>query len=504
MKNVLELLEKTERKYSECIAVEDEDVRLKWCEIKKFSQRVGSFLCSNCDAKKPVAILAEKNVFTLVAMLGTVYAGCFYTIINPAFPIQRIQDILEILKPDALIIQGEEYKSTITKTGYVGKIYDLNNMIKREIDLDVLKVRREKSNENDLLYGIFTSGSTGKPKGVVVSHRAVIDFINNFVDTFDISSEDCIGNQAPFDFDVSVKDIYVSLATGARLVLIPKKFFSLPSQLLDYICEREVTVLIWAASALGMIAALRGLEYKVPDKIRKIFFSGEVMPINHLKKWQAALPYTEFVNLYGPTEITCNCTYYPIKRIFNAGEKIPIGKAFPGREVFIVDENEKIITSSNVKGEICVAGESLAAGYYNNPEETEKHFRMLDFNGTKSRCYFTGDLGFYDDKGELYFCGRKDFQIKHMGHRIELEEIESAIQQIEEVQGCCCIINEKKNKLTAFYLGTAKSEDIKRYLKEKLPTYMIPNSILETDKIPLNKNGKIDRTYFRHKLEVGA
>lgn len=178
----------------------------------------------------------------------------------------------------------------------------------------------------------------------------------------------------PFDFDVSVKDIYTSLATGAELVIIPRHLFSTPSLLLDYICYRKVTVLIWAASALGLLAVLKGLEYKVPTEIKKIFFSGEVMPVKLLRIWQCALPGTEFVNLYGPTEITCNCTYYPVERVYEDGEKLPIGMPFEGRKVFLLDENMQIVTEPEKKGEICVAGESLALGYYRNREETDKQF----------------------------------------------------------------------------------------------------------------------------------
>ena len=502
MKNVLEFLEETERKYPERIAVEDETICFKWCELKTFAQRIGSFFCKVCDAQKPVAIVAEKSTFTLAAMLGVVYAGCFYVIVDPSLPVGRVKDIFEVLEPEAVLIQKEENRDIVEKTGYEGNVFILNQILSTEICNSDLDERRTDSRETDLLYGIFTSGSTGKPKGVVVSHKAVIDFIISFAYTFEISLNDSIGNQAPFDFDVSVKDIYSSLATGARLVLIPKTLFSLPPLLLDYICERKVTVLIWAASALGMVAALKGLEYKIPDRVRKIFFSGEVLPVKLLRRWQTALPYTEFVNLYGPTEITCNCTYYPIKRIFHEEEKIPIGKPFPGRSVFLVDEYGNKITLSGEKGEICVSGESLAAGYYHNETETDKRFRICTFDGVKSRCYFTGDLGYYGADGMLYFAGRKDFQIKHMGHRIELEEIESVIQQVEDVQKCCCLVDERKNKLTAFYLGDADKKDIRKYLKEKLPPYMIPHTVLKTDKMPLNKNGKIDRNYLQNKLET--
>lgn len=340
------------------------------------------------------------------------------------------------------------------------------------------------------------------PKGIVVSHKSVINFITHFIHTFQFAETDVIGNQAPFDFDVSVKDIYTCLMTGATLVIIPTKLFSVPPVLLDYLCNKHVNTLIWAVSALTLISALHGLKYRIPIEVKRVMFSGEVMPVKQLRQWQLALPEAEFVNLYGPSEITCNCTYYRVKRIFEDDEILPLGKAFDGRRVFLIDNEEKEISTAEKNGEICVSGESLAEEYYHNPEETRKKFRWMETAGGMVRYYCTGDLGYYSAAGELYFSGRKDFQIKHMGHRIELEEIEHALNQLDGVENSCCVMNTKKNRLVGFYFGTAESKEIKNGLKKKLPQYMIPHTIVRVAHMPLNKNGKIDRNYFGKRQEV--
>ena len=192
-----------------------------------------------------------------------------------------------------------------------------------------------------------------------------------------------IGNQAPFDFDVSVKDIYSSIMTGAQLVLIPKEYFSTPPRLLDYLCDKKVTNLTWAVSALTLVSALKGLNYRVPESVKRVMFSGEAMPAKQLRIWQEKLPDAKFVNLYGPTEITCNCTYFPIERQYEDSEKIPAGKAFPGRRVILVDEEGKQVTEPGVQGEICSAGESLANGYYKEPEQTAEKFVLYPVDGTE-------------------------------------------------------------------------------------------------------------------------
>ena len=405
--NVLEFLEETERKYPTRTAVDDGTVCLSWRELKDLSQRMGTLFCEICDQGEPVVILAEKSARILAAMFGVVYAGCFYVMVDPSQPAARIREILKILEPQ-LVVLNDENEELLDEAGYTKRKYILQKSIGKKVDIERLQQIRRQSRGTDLLYGIFTSGSTGTPKGIIVSHQAVIDFISHFVEVLGFHDKDRIGNQAPFDFDVSVKDIYTSILTGAALVLIPKELFSLPSKLLDYLCEKEVTVLIWAVSALSMVTALKGLDYRVPGSVRTICFSGEVMPVRQLRMWQEALPDTAFVNLYGPTEITCNCTYYPVKRIFADGEKIPIGRGFPGRMVFLLDDQDKVINAPGKIGEICVAGESLSEGYYRNPEETKKRFRMINFSGQKEkRCYCTGDLGYYDEEGLLYFSGRK-------------------------------------------------------------------------------------------------
>lgn len=500
MNNILEYLELTEQKYPSHTAVDDGNFVFTWKELGELSRRIGTAFARKIQPGKPIVIFEEKSSVTLAAMLGAVYAGCFYVALNPEQPPQRIQEILRVLEPE-LIVVGTRTKEILSQTDYNGLVVFLKDAMQEDVNEETLREIRTNSRDTDILYGMFTSGSTGTPKGIVVSHRAAIDFITHFTQIFGITVQDRIGNQAPFDFDVSIKDIYSSIFTGAALMILPKEMFSTPTVLLEYLSEKKVTTLIWAVSALCMVSALKGLSCEVPLEINKVLFSGEVMPVKQLRMWQAVLPHAEFVNLYGPTEITCNCTYHRVEEMMMDGEKIPIGKAFPGRKVFLIDETGKEIHMPGVSGEICVTGESLSEGYYHNPEETGKRFMVYPAHSDSAvRCYKTGDLGYYGEKGELYFSGRKDFQIKHMGHRIELEEIERAMEQVSGLDRGLCLMDEKRNRLVAFYLGDISPEQIRKQMKSKLPVYMIPHKLIQTTSMPLNKNGKTDRSYFRKKL----
>ena len=277
-------------------------------------------------------------------------------------------------------------------------------------------------------------------------------------------------------------------------MIIPKAYFRFPNNVVDMLEDNGVTTLIWAVSALCLLNRLHGLKYKVPSAINKIMFSGEMMPIKQLNQWRAHYPNAMFVNLYGPTEITCNCTYYILDREFTEEEKLPMGVAFPNERVFLLDDENKEVTASGISGEVCVAGTALALGYYNNPEMTAKAFTINPLNPHyPEMIYHTGDLAYYGEDGEMYFAGRKDFQIKHMGHRIELEEVESAMAKIEGIERVCCVFDEVKSKLYGFYIGDMDKKELHKRMSEKLPAFMIPNALRKVDEMPLTKNGKIDR-----------
>ena len=493
IRNILDYLEQSARHYPDKIAFADEMSTCTYKELWETARSVGTKLANYVPPRSPVPVFMEKRVETIYAFLGAVYAGCFYVLLDPKLPLERLKQILQTLQSEVLVLHPD-YEKQFKALEYERNVVNILEALQEEEDAVLLETIREQRLDIDPLYAIFTSGSTGIPKGVLVSHRSVIDFMEEFVDIFGITDKDVIGNQAPFDFDVSVKDIYSTLKTGATMQIIPKKLFSFPTKLLDYLDEREITTLIWAVSALCIVTTLKGLEYKVPQKVNKIIFSGEVMPIKHLNEWKKYLPDAFYANVYGPTEITCNCTYYIVDREFQPGESLPIGQPFPNEKVFLLDEENQLVREAGKKGEICVSGTALSLGYYRNPEQTEKVFVQNPLNEKYlERIYRTGDMAYYGHDGYLYFASRKDFQIKHMGHRIELGEIELAMELAEGIRRACCTYDESENKIVAFYEGEAEKRQIVRALGKKLPAYMIPNVWVKLDRLPITKNGKIDR-----------
>jgi len=513
LKNVLQYLEKTVLSDGAVNGIQDAREELSYDVLLWEAQNTGTVLlryyypdteapCAGAPhepLRRPVPILMDKGVAALAAFMGIVYAGCFYVLLNPDLPDERLKKILTVLSPDVLITDLAYFDRAAALAGgaRLMRIEEMRAYERSVRDERLLAEVREKMIDTDPLYANFTSGSTGIPKGVLVSHRSVVDFIDQYTTIFEITKDDVIANQAPFDFDVSVKDIYSAFRTGARLVVIEKGLFSKPAELLDFLCGSGATVMTWAVSALCLITAFHGLDYKVPTTVKKVLFSGEVMPEKHLKEWMDHLPETMFVNLYGPTEITCNCTYHIIDRGRSYENGIPIGKAFPNERVFLLDGNDRIIlpgSQNRAAGEICVAGTALALGYYHDPKETEKAFVRNPANPMyEERIYRTGDLAYYDENQDLVFAGRKDFQIKHMGHRIELEEIERAIMSMDGIERSCCVFDVGKNRLTGFYIGACTSKELHERLTVRLPAFMVPGVLRPLKEMPVTKNGKIDR-----------
>ena len=498
--NVLEFVERSAQESATKIAVKDAETAYSYEQLLINSKTIGSALLQTGLCRKPIPVLMEKSCKTLAAFFGIVYSGNFYVLLNPALPASRLRQIKDVLGAHTVITDEAHTAIAAQICDEADAVLDIEALLAQTPDESGLARVRAGAVDTDPLYINFTSGSTGVPKGVIINHRSVIDFITVFTATFGMSENDIFANQAPFDFDVSVKDIYSAMSLGATLVLVPRALFSKPTDLLDYVCENNVTVMVWAVSALCLITTFHALDYKAPTSVGKILFSGEVMPAKHLKQWMAALPETEFVNLYGPTEITCNCTYHVVDRNEEI-DVLPIGKAFANERVFLLDENNALVTDSDKTGEICVSGTALSPGYYNNPEQTAKAFVQNPLNPYYPEIiYRTGDLGRYDEQGNLFFSGRKDFQIKHMGHRIELEEIERAIHGVDGIRRCCCIFDERKSKLYGFYIGTYDRRELFQILKDKLPEFMIPGALRKVEDMPLTKNGKIDRKALRESV----
>lgn len=503
-RNVLDYLEWSAERNPHKTAFADEDLSVSYEEVVSNAKRFASGLKSvvgEC-VRRPVVVLVDRDVKSVICFFGVVYSGNFYVPINDQdIPLERIHNMIERVNPVAIVCH-EKSKQCGLEIGTDVPLLEYEELIRGEAQEDYLAYVREQSLDTDPLYAMFTSGSTGGPKGVVVAHHSVIDLVDVFKEEFGFDETCVFGNQAPFDFDVSVKDIYSTIKNAATMQIVPKRLFMLPLKLVEYLNEKKINTAIWAASALVIVANFKTFEKVLPEHLRCVMFSGEVMPNKVLNYWRKHLPDVQYVNLYGPTEITCNCTFYKVDRPFDDNEVLPIGRKFANTGILLLDSERRHEVGEGETGELCVCGSSLALGYYNDPERTAEVFIQNPMNSSyPERIYCTGDLARYDANGDLLFVSRRDFQIKHMGHRIELSEVENAVNVMPFIEYAVCLYDEAHGKIVLFYQAPRDyKKEIIEGLGKTLPKYMWPNVFRQYEKLPMNKNAKVDRVKLKEAL----
>ena len=499
--SVLEWLEESAVRYADKTALVDEWESYTYKEYHDKAVGIAdAIIATGLGNKKPVVVYLNKSIKVLASFMGIAYTGNFYSPIDIDMPAQRVNRILEVLEPE-VVITTAELKEEFAKFDYKGSylIYEDISPIAKS---DAVEEATAKIIDTDLLYVLFTSGSTGMPKGVCITHRGVIDYTDWVTETFEITSEDSFGNQAPFYFDNSILDIYSAMKTGATVYIIPKLLFPQPVRLLEYLKENKINTIFWVPSALMVVSKLKAFRnVDLTDTLKRVLFCGEVMPNKQLNIWRKFLPDALYANLYGPTEITDACTYYIVDREFADDESLPIGIPMKNTEIMVLDDENRLVTEPGVVGELCVRGTGVATGYYKNPERTAQAFVQNPLNDAyEEKIYRTGDLVEYNEYHELIYLSRKDFQIKHMGHRIELGEIETAVSSLPDVTMNCCLYDEKHSKIVLFLDKNMTKDEVNSALTNMVPEYMLPGKVIFMEVMPLNANGKIDRVALKEFL----
>lgn len=496
-RNVLEYLESTVKRKPEKTAYANDETSLTFQEVYDRARAVGTYLSLEGIYKEPVIVFMKKQPDSIAAFYGIIYGGNYYVPLDEEMPRERISLILRKLNPRAVICDRTTKK--LVSSLIQEKIILYEEAIKTTPLEQLLTCIRKRAIDTDPVYIVFTSGSTGVPKGVIACHRSVIDYIENLSEILQINEATVFGNQTPLYVDACLKELYPTIKFGATTFLIPKSLFRFPVKLVEFLNRYKINTICWVVSALTMISSFGTLDKIIPEFLHTIAFGSEVFPIKQFNLWRKALPEARFFNLYGPTEATGMSCYYYVDRDFALDEVMPIGGPFHNTEILLLNENNEI-PELGAQGEICIRGTALTLGYYYDFERTNEVFTQNPLNHSYPELiYRTGDLGKYNDRGELMFISRKDNQIKHMGHRIELGEIENAVNSLEKIISACCLFDKEKKKIILYYTGSLDTVEIIKDLKEKLPRYMLPNKVEVLEDMPLTSNGKIDRILLREK-----
>ncbi len=500
------------------IAVKDGKEQYTYQETELLANRLAHCLLSlGVTRQDCVVFCMDRSVNCLIAMLGILKADAIYVPIDQKSPVERLKKIIADCKPSAMICD----RSTISKFGNGSGFPEINMPI---ISLnnndqhakppntyfmdDVCKFEADqpqyKNIDTDTAYVLYTSGSTGKPKGVMTSHRNINNYIDWAAGFFNITEDDKILGTAPFHFDMSTFDIFCTLKTGSTLCIAKDSLLLFPEMLLRFMEQEEIT--IWKGiSSLLMYIERAGILAKdrIPT-LKKILFGGESLPAKYLIRWMETYPDKHFYNAYGPTEATGISLCYPVLEIpKNPGDRIPIGKPCKDATVLLLRDDSSIAKTGEI-GELCISGTCLSKGYLNDQEKTDQAFICNSFYaGGGEYIYKTGDLALLKPDGNYEFIDRKDNQVKFLGYRIELCEIEHALLSIHAIKDAAVQLRQSAHEglteLVAFYeseedISTAK---ILAVLELHLPKYMLPRQLIKVDCIPRNDRGKICRLSLR-------
>lgn len=502
---------------------------LSYKDLDRFSDIIGNYLMTRYDGNTPVCIYGNKDRLIIPCMIGSLKSNRAYVPMDISFPENRVKDVVSSIKPDVIFdfSDGSCFYNEDKKIRQEYKDIEiisrskLEQLIEKNIDTDLSKPI-DRSNwvcDDENSYILFTSGSTGKPKGVQISTYNLASFVEWMSPILGLDGkETVVMDQPAYSFDLSVSQLYPGIYNGATLYSLPKDVVADFRSLFLEFKRSNIEVWVSTPSFVGMCLVDRDFNETLLPKMRKMLFIGEVLPVEVSKKIRERFPKVDIINGYGPTEATVGISHVVITdEHINSKKSLPVGVCMPNCTVKIVGEDGNEVEKGE-KGEIVIIGPSVSKGYFNNEEKTNEVFYIdktanvdkvdmnisSDLNKLRFRAYKTGDLGSIAEDGNIIYHGRKDFQIKLNGYRIEIEDIENNLRKVDNIRNGVVIPvfkDEKISYLKAFVeleqdnsLSNLKNQiKIKKQLSKLLPEYMVPRSIVVVEKLPMNTNGKIDR-----------
>ncbi|MDO4200012.1 MAG: D-alanine--poly(phosphoribitol) ligase subunit DltA [Clostridia bacterium] len=476
---------------------------LTYKELVDFSDKLGFYLQKTLgDNKNPIVVYGHKNPYMLVCFLACVKSGRAYVPVDISVPKERVKDIVDATNTP-LVLCTESTELLFDNVIHLDEIKDIINVTDKKITSDYY-VKAE-----DIFYIIFTSGSTGNPKGVRITEQCLINFIRwavtlgekNFAD-----KQVTIINQAPFSFDLSVMDLYMSLYLGGTLWCLEKSAQSNYGVMYESLKKSNANIMVSTPSFANLCLSGDVFDKNLMPKMELFLFCGETLPNSTAKQLLDRFPKANVINTYGPTESTVAVTEIDVTHeILKGYNPLPVGEVKPGTHIFIQDESGNLLPEGD-KGEIVIVGDTVSPGYLNAPNIS---FSKKKVGKKLYRSYRTGDKGYIKD-GYIFYCGRMDSQIKLHGYRIEIEDIENNLQKLPIIKNAAVIPVENSGAidyLVAFVVVDFEVESslkasvvIKKGLQRFLPQYMVPKKFVFKDALPITDRGKIDRRKLKEEV----
>ncbi|MCX0498185.1 amino acid adenylation domain-containing protein [Erwinia billingiae] len=442
-----------------------------------------------------IALCVSRSADMVIALLAILKAGAAYVPLDPDYPQDRLQHMLSDCGAKQVLVDdvGARALQPIASLPLVHLLNDRPRWQAGSTDnLPALADDPQRS----LAYVIYTSGSTGKPKGVMNEHLAVMNRLQWMQDAYPLTAQDRVLQKTPFSFDVSVWEFFWPLMVGARLAMAKPGGHQDPGYLSDFIQQQQITTLHFVPSMLQLF--LRHGEMAHCRSLRRLFCSGEALPLTAVERCHQQLPAVELHNLYGPTEAAVDVSYWHCKP-GEIGSSVPIGRPVANTQLYILDANLQLLPPG-ISGELHIGGVQVARGYLNREELSQQRFIADPLSAQPdARLYKTGDLARWLDDGNIEYLGRNDFQVKIHGLRIELGEIEQQIVACPQVEDCvvlACEDDDGDKRLIAWVVARPDpqlADSLRQQIGQSLPEFMIPASFVRVDALPLSPNGKLDR-----------
>ena len=505
IKNVIEYFIETVENNSNKTAVIEGEKKITFADLSLKSKILAQYIIKTVnDVNKPIAVFLPKTIESVISNIAITFSGNIYMNLDVKTPMERINNIISLIEPQ-LVITNSTYVKQLESSGLSQQIFNIDNINFDSIIDDKLIKRLAGLIDTDPYCIINTSGSTGTPKGVVLNHKSFVDFTEWSIDTFKFSNNEIIGSLSPLVFDIYSYELCLLMSKASTIILIPDGLAAFPIKILEILERERITFLFWVPTIMVNIANMALLENISLPSLKTVWFAGEVFPTKQFNYWKNNLKECLFANLYGPIEITLDCTYFIVDRDIPDNEPLPIGFACRNTDVLILNDEDVLVVKGE-EGELCVRGTSLAMGYYNNPEKTSLAFVQNPLNKSYPEIiYRTGDIVSINNRDEIIFKGRKDSLIKHLGYRIELGEIEHVIvNKLKIAKNGCIVYNVNKKEITLFYEANQEIPvaDFRKELIKVLPKYMIPTVYIFMKELPRNTNGKIDRLFLKNKVNL--
>ncbi|HRY52928.1 MAG TPA: amino acid adenylation domain-containing protein [Candidatus Portnoybacteria bacterium] len=499
-KTVHQLFEEQAKRTPDSVAVISGEQEITYRELNQKANQLADFLITRYKIKTEdkIAIITDRSIDMVVAILAAIKSGAAYVPINQNYPLKRIKYMIRDAKSPLILTQEKIAEEKLK--WFKGNIFRLDSDWTK-IDNNKSANQQTKIKPNNLIYVIYTSGSTGNPKGVMVEHQEVTNICYAINKKIKFHQSDRILALANINFDISIFELLFPLVRGMSLVLASEEDIRQPVLLGRLITKKRINIVQFTPSMAELMVG-HSIDSKVnPFKhLDKVLITGEAFYLDlffRIKKLTKASIY----NLYGPTEATIWSTFYKAKE--SKERIVSIGKPLANTQIYVLDQGKQLVPPG-LPGELYVSGDGLARGYLNQPEMTKKVFLPHPFIKGQ-RIYKTGDMVKINPDGNIDYISRIDYQIKIRGNRVELGEIEANLNKLPQIEQAVVVAKEEKNKasqaingyyLVAYYTAKTKvaAEEIRGYLKNILPDYMIPSFFVELPKFPLNANGKLDRS----------